>query len=165
MGSSSTHKKKQKTSSNASPSSCTHREDDEEDGSTQTSPLKRPDGTKKEKARRGKNPISHGETLYLEAMKNLRKAREKADELKEVKKKEGNDQRLAIEIRRLEFLQKSEDRRHELEEKKLEMKQRAEDDRVMNLDLSDTSERQKRYYENLKDEIIARQSSARQIEK
>jgi hypothetical protein len=74
--------KKHKTSSTASPGSCTpgtheSKYADEEDGPSHTSPRKgRPDG-KKEKARRGKNPNSHGEGLYMEAIEKLWAKREK----------------------------------------------------------------------------------------
>ncbi|CAL4919738.1 unnamed protein product [Urochloa decumbens] len=85
--------KRQKTSSNASPRSCTlgtneSHHADEEEGPCHTSPRKeRPDGKKKEKARRGKNPVSDGQTFYMEAMENIWAKKEKAEELKEIKKK------------------------------------------------------------------------------
>ncbi|OEL33489.1 hypothetical protein BAE44_0005493 [Dichanthelium oligosanthes] len=72
--------KKQKTSSNTSPRSCAPGTNEshhanEEEGPSHTSPRKdRPDGKRKEKARRGKNPVSHGETLY---MKEIRKKKRK----------------------------------------------------------------------------------------
>jgi hypothetical protein len=95
--------KKQNTASKASPRSATlgtheGRHIDEEDGPSHTSPTKasRPDGRKKEKQRRGKNPIAHGE-LYLEAVEYSWSKREKTDEIKELRKKEHNDERLALE--------------------------------------------------------------------
>ena len=69
--------KKHKTSSTTSPWSCTpgtheSKHADEEEGPSHTSPRKgRPDGKKKEKARRGKNPNSQEEGLYMEAMEKL----------------------------------------------------------------------------------------------
>ncbi|XP_062208796.1 glutathione S-transferase T3-like [Phragmites australis] len=150
--------KKQKTSSNASPSSCTpgineSHHGDEEDGVTHSSPMKgRPDGRKKEKARRYKNTISQGDTLCMEAMENHWSRREKIDELKEMKKKERNDERLALETRRLELKQEVknkkieaykqvENRKLDIQEKELQLKQSMEDERVMNMDLSGLSER------------------------
>jgi hypothetical protein len=95
--------KKQKTSSKASHNSATpgtHESChvDVEDGPSHTSPTKesRPDGQKKEKQKRGKNPIAHGETLYLEAVEFSWSKREKADEIKEIKKKERNDERIVV---------------------------------------------------------------------
>ena len=89
-------RKKHKTSSTISPGSYTpgtHESKyvDEEDGPIHTSPMKgRPDGKKKEKARRGKNPNSQGEGLYMEATEKLWAKREKAEEMREIKKKERN---------------------------------------------------------------------------
>uniref|UniRef100_A0A0A9CFN4 Uncharacterized protein n=1 Tax=Arundo donax TaxID=35708 RepID=A0A0A9CFN4_ARUDO len=127
----------------------------------------RPDGRKKEKARRDKNPMSHGDTLYMNTMENYWVKREKADELKEMRKKERNDERLALETKRLELKQEVENRKIEVQrqvenrkldvkEKELQFKQRMEDERVMNMDLSGLSERQQKFYMSLQDEIIAR---------
>nr|CAB3450510.1 unnamed protein product [Digitaria exilis] len=77
-----------------------------QDGPSHTSPNKdRPDGQKKEKERRRKKVVDNGETLFMDAMENLWCKREKADELKELKKKERNDERLAVESRRIEMKQ------------------------------------------------------------
>ena len=114
--------KKQKSSSREGPRSCTPETNeshlgDEEQGPNHTSPRKgRPIG-KKEKDRRGKNLVAHGENLYMEAMENMWLKREKAEELREIRKKERNDQRLAVETRRLELKQ-------EVENRKLDLKQR-----------------------------------------
>ena len=137
----SNNNKKQKTSSNASPRSYTPGTNeshhvDEEDGPSHTSPSKggRPDGQKKEKERRGKRPNSHGETLYMEAMEYSWSKREKADELREIKKKERNDERLAVETRRMEIKQETENRRLELqleaENKRLELQQEVENKKI-----------------------------------
>ena len=109
--------KKQKTSSTASPRLATpgtheSRHIDEEDGPSHTSPRKgRPDGQKKEKERRGKNPIVQGETLYMEAVGYSWSKREKSDELKELRKKERNDVRLALKTRRIEMKQHAQARK------------------------------------------------------
>ena len=84
-----------------------------------------------------------------------------------MKKKECNDERLALETRRLELKQEVknkkieaykqvENRKLDIQEKELQLKQSMEDERVMNMDLSGLSERQKRFYMSLQDEIIAR---------
>jgi len=161
--------KKQKMSSTASLGSCTpgtreSKHDDEENGPCHTSPRKgRPDGKKKEKARRFGNPNSQGEGLYMEAMEKLWAKREKAEEMRELKKKERNDETLAVETRRLEIKQQVENRKLDLIQKELEMKQREDDrkqreydERVINMDLSGLSEDQKLFYNTCRREIIAR---------
>jgi hypothetical protein len=154
--------KKQKTSSTASPGSCTpgtHESTyaDEEEGPSHTSPRKgRPDGKKKEKARRFGNPNSQGDGLYMQAMEKLWAKREKAEELREIKKKERNDERLAVETRRLEIKQQVENRKLDLMQKELDLKQREDDAKVMTMELSGLSEDQKLFYNTLRREIIAR---------
>ncbi|CAL4965850.1 unnamed protein product [Urochloa decumbens] len=172
--------KMQKTSSNASPRSCTpgtneSHHADEEEGPCHTSPRKeRPDGKKKEKARRGKNLVSNGQTFYMEAMENIWAKKEKVEELKEIKKKERNDMRLAVETRRLELKNEAENKKLELmqevENKKLELKQQAEnrklqelalkqrldDEKIINMDLRGMSELQQKFYMDKQEEIITR---------
>ncbi|KAF8768783.1 hypothetical protein HU200_007343 [Digitaria exilis] len=84
-------------------------------------------------------------------MENLWCKREKADELKELKKKERNDERLAVESRRIEMKQ---------EQEELELKRRMDDEKIMNMDLSAMSELQKKIYIGLQEEIIARRYSS-----
>ncbi|KAF8651102.1 hypothetical protein HU200_059451 [Digitaria exilis] len=84
-------------------------------------------------------------------MENLWCKREKADELKELKKKERNDERLAVESRRIEMKQ---------EQEELELKRRMDDEKIMNMDLSAMSELQKKFYIGLQEEIIARRYSS-----
>ncbi|CAL5052692.1 unnamed protein product [Urochloa decumbens] len=163
--------KKQKTSSNATPGTNESRHAEEEDGPSHTSPMKgRPDGQKKEKERRGKTPSSNGETLYMDAMENLWLKREKADELKELKKKERNDERLAVETKRLELkqqvetrkielMEQVENRRLDLQQEELELKRRMDDEKIMNMDLSGMSVLQQKFYSGLQEEIIARRYS------
>ena len=164
--------KKQKTSSTASPRAATpgtHESHygDEEDGLSHTSPRKgRSDGQKKEKERRGKNPIAHGETLYLEAVEYSWSKREKADELKELRKKERNNESLAVEIRRMQMKQEVEtrkldikkqveNRRIDLQQQELLLKQRMNDEKIMNVDLTQLNEDQKIFYNTLQKQIIA----------
>ncbi|CAN6201439.1 unnamed protein product [Urochloa humidicola] len=172
--------KRQKTSSNASPRSCTpgtneSHHADEEEGPCHTSPRKeRPDGKKKEKARRGKSLVSDGQTFYMETMENIWAKKEKVEELKEIKKKERNDMRLAVETRRLELKHEVENKKLELmqevENKKLELKQLAEnrklqelalkqrmdDEKIINMDLRGMSELQQKFYMDKQEEIITR---------
>jgi len=154
--------KKQKSSSREGPRSCTPETNeshlgDEEQGPSHTSPRKgRPIGKKKEKDRRGKNLVAHGENLYMEAMENMWLKREKAEELREIRKKERNDQRLAVETRRLELKQEVENRKLDLKQRELQLKQRQDDEKVMNMDLSSLSERQQIFYKTMQDQIIAR---------
>lgn len=154
--------KKQKSSSREGPRSCTPETNeshlgDEEQGPSHTSPRKgRPIGKKKEKDRRGKNLVAHGENLYMEAMENMWLKRQKAEELREIRKKERNDQRLAVETRRLELKQEVENRKLDLKQRELQLKQRQDDEKVMNMDLSSLSERQQIFYKTMQDQIIAR---------
>ena len=135
--------KKQKTSTTGSPSSSpgTNESHLEVDGEGHTSaPVVRPVGSKaeKERQRRGKNPVSSGDNLYMEAMENLWAKKKEAEALKEVAKKERNDERLALEKKRIE-----------LKEQDIELRRRIEDDSVMDMDLSGMSERQRQYYMSL----------------
>ena len=50
----------------------------------------------------------------MEAMKKLWAKREKAEEMREIKKKERNDERLAVETRRLEIKQQVANRKLDL---------------------------------------------------
>lgn len=94
--------KKQKTTTNASPGASTPpssangvgNEQDCDSQSTNGTDA-RPDGRKKEKEhlRKGKNPISPAENLYMDAMENLWA---KKKEVEELKKKERNDERIAL---------------------------------------------------------------------
>ncbi|RLN25400.1 uncharacterized protein C2845_PM07G12180 [Panicum miliaceum] len=147
--------KKQKISSNATPGTKESHHADEEDGPSHTSPRKGlPDGQKKEKERRGKNTVSHGETLYMEAVENFWCKRDKADEVKEIRKKERNDERLVVEVKRLELKQEVktrkielkqqvENRRLDLQQQELELKRRMDDQKIMNMDLGGMSELKK----------------------
>ncbi|RCV32493.1 hypothetical protein SETIT_7G007200v2 [Setaria italica] len=80
-------------------------------------------------------------------MENLWAKKEKAEELKEVRKKERNDVRLPVETRRLEL-------KHEQQE--LALKQRNDDEKIINMDLRGMSERQQKFYMDMQDEIITR---------
>ncbi|XP_062204912.1 glutathione S-transferase T3-like [Phragmites australis] len=142
--------KKQKTSSTGSLSSTpeTNESHLEDDGEGHTSePVVRPGGRKaeKERQRRGKNPVSPGDNLYMEALENMWAKKKEAEALKEVAKKERYDERLALEKKKIE-----------LKEQDIALRRRIEDDKVMNMDLSGMSERQRQYYTSLQDEIIAR---------
>jgi hypothetical protein len=170
----SNNNKKQKTSSKASPRSATPGTNeschgDEEDGPSHTSPTKgsRPDGQKKEKQRRAKNPIPNGETLYLEAVEYSWSKREKADEIKELRKKERNDERLALENKRIEMKlevatkklaikEQVENRRLDLQQQEMHLKQRMDDEKIINMDLSALTEVQQIFYRGLQQEIITR---------
>jgi len=151
--------KKQKTSSTASPRAATpgtheSHHGDEEDGPSHTSPRKgRPDGQKKVKERRGKNPIAQAETLYLGAVEYSWFKKEKADELKDLREKERNDERLAVEIKRMQMKQEVETRRLDIKEQvenrcidlqqqELLLKQRMDDEKIINMDVSQLSEMQ-----------------------
>jgi len=170
--------KKQKTSSNSSGVPA------QEEGASQSTDASnaRPDGRKKEKERqrKGKNPMSPGENLYMDAMENLWVKKKEVEELKELKKKERNDERIAIEMKRLQVkmdaekercdLQReelelrkrieekkmeAEKERTDLQRKELELKKRIEDDKIMKMDLTGMSDRQRLYYEKMQDLIIA----------
>ncbi|XP_062208354.1 uncharacterized protein LOC133909820 isoform X3 [Phragmites australis] len=150
--------KKQKACSNASsgpstPGSNESCHDAGVEGLTPDSPEEeqRPPGKKREKERerRGKSSVSSGDNLYMEALENMWARKKEAEALKEIKKKERNDEILAIEKKRLELV-----------ERDIELRQRIEDDKVMNMDLSGMSERQQQYYMRMQDEIIARRFGA-----
>ena len=87
--------KKQKTSSNASPRTSAPAAnasgDAAQEGASQSTDATnaRPDGRKKEKERqrKGKNPMSPGENLYMDAMENLWVKKKEVEELKELEKK------------------------------------------------------------------------------
>uniref|UniRef100_K3YD86 No apical meristem-associated C-terminal domain-containing protein n=1 Tax=Setaria italica TaxID=4555 RepID=K3YD86_SETIT len=87
-------------------------------------------------------------------MENLWAKKEKAEELKEVRKKERNDVRLPVETRRLEL--KHENRRLDLQQQELALKQRNDDEKIINMDLRGMSERQQKFYMDMQDEIITR---------
>jgi hypothetical protein len=82
--------------------------------------------------------------------------REKAEEMREIKKKERNDERLAVETRRLEIKQQVENRKLDLMQREIELKQREDDEKIMKMDLNGISERQKVFYNTLQNEIIDR---------
>jgi hypothetical protein len=87
----------------------------------------------------------------MEAMENMWVKREKAEELREIRKKERNHQRLAIETRRLELKQEVVNRKLDLKQRELQLKQRQDDEKVMNMDLSSLSERQQIFYRTMQD--------------
>ena len=76
--------------------------------------------------------------------------------MREIKKKECNDERLAVETRRLEIKQQVANRKRNLMQREIELKQREDDEKVMNMDLNGMSEGQKIFYKTLQNEIIAR---------
>lgn len=89
----------------------------------------------------------------MEAVEYSWSKREKADELKELRKKERNDERLAVEIRRmqtkqevetrrLDIKEQVENRRIDLQNKELQLKQRMDDEKIINMDVSQLSEMQ-----------------------
>lgn len=89
----------------------------------------------------------------MEAVEYSWSKREKADELKELRKKERNDERLAVEIRRMQMKQEVETRRLDIKEqvenrridlqnKELQLKQRMDDEKIINMDVSQLSEMQ-----------------------
>ncbi|CAN6213038.1 unnamed protein product [Urochloa humidicola] len=110
----------------------------------------------------------------MEAVENIWAKKEKVEELKEIKKKERNDMRLAVETRRLELKHEVESKKLELmqevESKKLELKQQAEnrklqelalkqrmdDEKIINMDLRGMSELQQKFYMDKQEEIISR---------
>ena len=162
--------KKQKTSSNSSPRASTppsyasdHGDQEESANHSTDGTNARPDGRKKEKERqrKGKNPVSPGENLYMDALENMWAKKKEAEDLKEIKKKERNDDRIAVEMKKLELKVSIEREKADLQREELELRKRMEDDKVMNMDLSVMSERQRHYYERLQDEIIARRFGAR----
>jgi len=110
--------KKQKTSSNSSGVPA------QEDASNA-----RPDGRKKEKERqhKGKNPMSPGENLYMDAMENLWVKKKEVEELKELKKKERNDDRIEIEMKRLQVKMDVEKERYDLQREQLELRKMIEE--------------------------------------
>jgi hypothetical protein len=69
------------------------------------------------------------------------KEREKAEEMREIKKKECNDERLTVETRRLEIKQQVENRKLDLMQREIELKQREYDEKAINMDLNGMSER------------------------
>ena len=92
--------------------------------------------------------------------------KEKADELKELREKERNDERLAVEIkrmqmkqevetRRLDIKEQVENRRIDLQQQELLLKQRMDDEKIMNVDLTQLNEDQKIFYNTLQKQIIA----------
>ena len=76
--------------------------------------------------------------------------------MREIKKKERNDERLAVETRRLEIKQQVVNRKLDLMQREIELKQREDDEKVMNMDLNGMSEGQKIFYKTLQNKIIAR---------
>ena len=86
--------------------------------------------------------------------------REKADELKELRKKERNNESLAVEIRRMQMKQEVEtrrlditeqveNRRIDLQQQELLLKQRMDDEKIMNVDLTQLNEVQQIFYSTL----------------
>jgi len=76
--------------------------------------------------------------------------------MREIKKKERNNERLAVETGRLEIKQQVANRKLDLMQREIEFKQREDDEKVMNMDLNGMSEGQKIFYKTLQNEIIAR---------
>ncbi|CAN6339940.1 unnamed protein product [Urochloa humidicola] len=156
--------KKQKTTSNASPGTSTPPSNaagqgaEEAGGSQPTDANVRPDGRKKEKERqrKGKNPSSPAENLYMDALDNLWSKKKEVEELKEMKKKERSDERMAVEMKMIEIKMAAEKERNDLQRQELELRRRIEDDKVMNMDLGGMRQRQRYFYERLQDEIISR---------
>jgi len=64
-------------------------------------------------------------------------------------------------MKKLELKVSIEREKADLQREELELRKMMEDDKVMNMDLSVMSERQRHYYERLQDEIIARRFGAR----
>jgi len=91
----------------------------------------------------------------MDAMENLWAKKKEMEEMKELKK-ERNDERIALEMKRLEIKMAAEKERSDLQRDQLELKRRKEDDKVMKMDLRGLDERQRRYYEKMQDEIISR---------
>ncbi|CAN6272822.1 unnamed protein product [Urochloa humidicola] len=153
--------KKQKAASNASPGTSTPPSNAGQ-GAQETGGMdasnERPDGRKKEKERqrKGKNPNPPAENLYMDALDNPWAKKKEVEELKEMKKKERSDERMAIETKRLEIKMATEKERNDLQREELELRRRIEDDKVMNMSLGGMGVRQRYYYERLQDEIIAR---------
>ncbi|CAL5049400.1 unnamed protein product [Urochloa decumbens] len=166
--------KKQKTAANASPGTSTPPSNANGQGADEAGGSQgagdaingRPDGRKKEKERqrKGKNPSSPAENLYMDALDNLWAKKKEVEELKEMKKKERNDERISVEMKRLEIKMAAEKERSELQREDLELRRRIEDDKVMNMDLGGMGTRQRYYYERLQDEIIARRFGGAQHE-
>ncbi|KAL6662025.1 hypothetical protein ACP70R_001409 [Stipagrostis hirtigluma subsp. patula] len=126
-------KKKQKTCSNASPGMSTpgtsesrHEEGREGLLSGPMEKEQRPPGKKgeKERLRRGKSSISESENLYMDALENMWAKRKETEELKELKKTERNDVRIAIEQKKLELQEK------ELELRKKEQEHKTNDEKL-----------------------------------
>ena len=92
----------------------------------------------------------------MDAMENLWAKKKEMEEMKELKKKERNDERIALEMKRLEIKMAAEKERSDLQRDQLELKRRKEDDKVMKMDLRGLDDRQRRYYEKMQDEIISR---------
>jgi len=91
----------------------------------------------------------------MDAMENLWAKKKEMEEMKELKK-ERNDERIALEMKRLEIKMAAEKERSDLQRDQLELKRRKEDDKVMKMDLRGLDDRQRRYYEKMQDEIISR---------
>uniref|UniRef100_A0A0A8YJ50 No apical meristem-associated C-terminal domain-containing protein n=1 Tax=Arundo donax TaxID=35708 RepID=A0A0A8YJ50_ARUDO len=145
----------------STPRSNESRTDGEVEGVTTEAANARLDDKKKEKEwqRRGKNSVPQSDNLYMAALDNRCAKKKELDVEKEIKKKERNDERLALEKKRLELEKKRfelEMTMLELKKKDLELSQRIYDDRVMNMDISGMSERQQQFCMILKDEIIRR---------
>ena len=96
----------------------------------------------------------------MEAVEYSWSKREKADELKELRKKERNNESLAVEIRRMQMKQEVETRkldikkqvenRHiDLQQQELLLKQRMDDEKIMNVDLTQLNEVQQIFYSTL----------------
>lgn len=129
--------------SGASPLNCSP-------GSNEQAPneaMTRPPGKKqeKERQRRGKRPYGDGENHLKEVMSDFWIKKKETEDLRELRKKERNDERLQLERERLE-----------LQRKDVEMKQRIEDERIINIDISTMSPDQQQFYKMLKDEIFTR---------
>jgi hypothetical protein len=103
--------------------------------------------------------------LYLEEVKYSWSKREKADEIKELRKKERNDERLALENKRIEMKlevatkklaikEQVENRRLDLQQQEMHLKQRMDDEKIINMDLCALGEVQLIFYSGLKKRLL-----------
>ena len=69
--------------------------------------------------------------------------------MREIKKKEHNDERLALKTRKLEIKKQVENRRLDLMQQEIELKRREDDEKVMKMDLTSMSEQRKVFYKTL----------------
>ncbi|KAL6851494.1 hypothetical protein ACP4OV_020427 [Aristida adscensionis] len=154
--------KKQKTKPTSSPSSAapglSTGAASGDDGVAQDA-SKRPDGKKTEKKRLRQRAT-------IEALDYLVAKMKEVDAEKELKKQERCDKAFALQEEKIKLEQETRNKAFALEEEKMKLEREKfdfqreqEEERILSLDLSNMTYRQKQYYEGRQNEILDRRSS------